>query len=383
MLLNILLIASAVLLQQTKFAAAFIAHHHDVLPSRNAFRMYGSTTRSTCNVGNQATSIDETAASDDGADDVLVDSTRRRDVFRRILAAGGISSSIVLTAGTCQPTTAVASAGSTQSQPYGTPDKPVLILGGNGRTGMQVVESLASGSVGQAMHVVVTTRTGKDPFAKIKLPTDTKDYIASYSDSVDVRSLDSIMKAVKDTNAGAIVFAASASKSGGNAAQVDGDGPTNAAKAAKATGAKLVLVSALALDRPDSKSYQITNTMGGFIDKIMDEKLRGEEDVRNIMGRGKGDYAIVRPGPLFSGKSKNGAVDIELNQGDTVGGGLSRDELAGIVVGALQAEVRGVTVECYRSKTATALQPDFFVPSGNELRASSYAGLFDGAKKDV
>ena len=165
------------------------------------------------------------------------------------------------------------------------------------------------------------------------------------------------------------------SKSGGNASEVDGTGPANVAQAIVNAGGdtRFVLISALALDRPDSKSYQITNTMGGFIDKIMDEKLRGEEAVRTIMnggtkggGKGPGNYVIIRPGPLLSGKSKNGASDLELNQGDTVGGGLSRDELAGIVVGALQAGeiARGSTVECYRSRTATALQPEFALPSG-------------------
>jgi len=212
---------------------------------------------------------------------------------------------------------------------------------------------------------------------------------------VDVRNADSVVRALKETHAAAVVYAASASKSGGSASEVDGTGPENVAQAIRTVSdsgndsIRLVLISALALDRPNSKSYQITNTMGGFVDKIMDEKLRGEEAVRRIMndgsrGKSPGNYVIIRPGPLLGGKSKNGAADLELNQGDTVGGGLSRDELAGIAVGALQAgEVaRGTTVECYRRRTATALQPDLALPSGRELRGDTYATLFDGVKKD-
>ena len=254
---------------------------------------------------------------------------------------------------------------------------------------MAVSEQLAA----SGLSTVVSTRSARDPFAKIKLPPDVRDRLQFYAEgSVDVRSIDSITQALKTTNAGAVVYAASASKSGGNASEVDGTGPANVAQAIVNAGGdiRLVLISALALDRPDSKSYQITNTMGGFIDRIMDEKLRGEEAVRKIMsrgnggGKGPGNYVIIRPGPLLSGKSKNGAFDLEINQGDTVGGGLSRDELAGIVVGALQAGemARGTTVECYRSRTATALQPEFALPSGRELRGATYAGLFDGVQKD-
>ena len=260
---------------------------------------------------------------------------------------------------------------------------------------MAVAEQLAT----SGLSTVVSTRSGRDPFAKIKLPQDVQERLQFYSaGGVDVRNVDSIIQALKTTHAGAVVYAASASKSGGNASEVDGTGPENVAqaivtvnKAKNANGngdIRLVLISALALDRPNSKSYQITNTMGGFIDKIMDEKLRGEDAVRRIMSgggnKGPGNYGIIRPGPLLSGKTKNGASDLELNQGDTVGGGLSRDELAGIVVGALEAGeiARGATVECYRRRTATALQPEFALPSGRELRGDTYTALFDGVRRE-
>jgi hypothetical protein len=93
---------------------------------------------------------------------------------------------------------------------------------------------------------------------------------------------------------------------------------------------------------------------------------------------------------------------LELNQGDTVGGGLSRDELAGIVVGAIQnrasakrsgSKGEGITVEAYRKATAQKLERQYVVPSGNELTidpskvvasssSSLYQELFVGAKSD-
>ena len=317
------------------------------------------------------------------ADPFVSCSLNRRDFLKGLSSS---SAAILLTSSV----DASAADNTSTSLPYGTPTNPILIIGGNGRTGMAVAEQLAM----SGLSTVVSTRSGRDPFAKIKLPPDVRERLQFYAaGGVDVRNIDSIIQALKTTNAGAVVYAASASKSGGNASEVDGTGPANVAQAIVNAGGdtRFVLISALALDRPDSKSYQITNTMGGFIDKIMDEKLRGEEAVRTIMnggtkggGKGPGNYVIIRPGPLLSGKSKNGASDLELNQGDTVGGGLSRDELAGIVVGALQAGeiARGSTVECYRSRTATALQPEFALPSGKELRGETYAALFDGVRKD-
>lgn len=262
----------------------------------------------------------------------------------------------------------------------GTFEHPIAIIGGGGRTGMAVAESLATDGVGE-MNGVIMTRSSKDPFKIIKLPPSTKNRLSFYDGSVDVRDYDSILTAFKQTKPSVVVFAASASKQGGNSFQVDGLGASNVARACKSVGAKLILISALAVDRPDSRSFQVTNTIGGYLDKIMDAKLQGEKNVKDIMGID--GYTIIRPGVLLNGKTTKGANGIELNQGDTIGGGISRDELAGVVVGALQNGIQGVTVEVYRKSTATKLQPEFAVPSGNELTASAYKDLFNNAKKDI
>ena len=256
-------------------------------------------------------------------------------------------------------------------------NKRVAIIGGSGRTGMSVAETIASDAY--KMNGIIMTRSGKDPFQIVKLPSSTKERLSLYPGTVDVRNANGVLQALKESSPNYVVYAASASKQGGNSFDVDDVGVENVALACKEIGARLILISALAVDRPQSKSFQITNTIGGYMDKIMDAKLNGETKCKQILGK---NYVIIRPGVLLSGKTKGGASDIELNQGDLIGGGLERDELAGIVAGAIESNVSGVTVEAYRIKTRTKLQPEFPASSGNELTASTYSGLFANAKSD-
>ena len=59
----------------------------------------------------------------------------------------------------------------------------------------------------------------------------------------------------------------------------------------------------------------------------MDAKYNGEVKTRKILSSGNTDYVIVRPGVLLNGKTATGPAGLELNQGDTIGGGLSREWL--------------------------------------------------------
>ena len=263
-------------------------------------------------------------------------------------------------------------------KPYGSsPDRPVAILGAGGKTGMEVAQALAN----EGLYSVTMTRSGRDPFTVVKPKPEVQQYIQHYETGVNVVERESLHQALKDVKASAIIYCASASRQGGNAFQVDDEGVGYAAEAAKDMNARLVLVSAVAVDRPNSKSYQVTNALGGSFQGIMDAKLQGENKVRSILSRKK-DYVIIRPGVLLNGKTKNGPLDMEVNQGDTIGGGLSRDELAGVIVGGLISGKTGVTVEVYRRSTATPLQLAFTIPSGNEATSMSWEGLFDSAKPD-
>jgi len=287
----------------------------------------------------------------------------------------------------------------------GTSDRPVAIVGGSGRTGMAVAESVADPGLGN-MHAVTLSRSGKDPFQIIKLPQATKDHLRHQDKPFDVReSQETILASLKAVSPSVVVYAASASRQGGNAFAVDDDGVEKVALACKEIGAIFVLISALAVDRPESKSYQVTNTLGGNYQGIMDAKYNGEVKTRKIFASAKSDYVIVRPGVLLNGKTTTGPMGLELNQGDTIGGGLSRDELAGVVVGAIQNRalalankskkgVEGITIEAYRKSTAQKLEKKYTIPSGNELTVGGskaealsssnglYRELFASAKLD-
>lgn len=216
-----------------------------------------------------------------------------------------------------------------------------------------------------------------------RVAPEVKTNLNHFPDPVNVVDAVGLQQSLKAAGASAIVFCASASKQGGTAFQVDDEGVGNAAIAAKALGARLIVVSALAVDRPDSKSFQMTNTLGGTFNGIMDAKRQGEQRVRDTLSKSGKDYVIVRPGPLMSGKTYTGIAGLQLNQGDTIGGGISRDELAGVVVGALLSGTKGATVEVYRTLTATALQKEFPLPSGKESKPSdTYTGLFDSVRAD-
>jgi hypothetical protein len=264
----------------------------------------------------------------------------------------------------------------------GTADRPVVIVGGGGRTGMAVAEAVADPAFGN-MHAITLSRSGRDPFGIVKLPLATKDHLMHREEGFDVReSQETISASLKALSPSVVVYAASASRQGGTTSEVDDAGVEKVAKACKEIGAIFVLISALAVDRPDSKSFQMTNTLGGNYQGIMDAKYNGEVKTRTVFSSGGGsgktaDYVIVRPGVLLNGKTTTGPVGLELNQGDTIGGGLSRDELAGVVVGAIQSRAlalatnksrgQGITVEAYRKSTAQKLERRYTVPSGNEL----------------
>jgi dTDP-4-dehydrorhamnose reductase len=270
---------------------------------------------------------------------------------------------------------------------------------------MAVAESVADPGLGN-MHAITLSRSGKDPFQIIKLPQSTKDNLRHQDKPFDVReSQETISASLKAISPSVVVYAASASRQGGNAFAVDDDGVEKVAQACKEIGAIFVFISALAVDRPESKSFQITNTLGGNYQGIMDAKYNGEVKTRKIFASAKSDYVIVRPGVLLNGKTTTGPMGLELNQGDTIGGGLSRDELAGVVVGAIQNRalalankskkgVEGITVEAYRKSTAQKLEKKYTIPSGNELTVGGskaeapssqnglYRELFASAKLD-
>ena len=280
------------------------------------------------------------------------------------------------------------------------PGKTVLVLGANGGTGRLVVQTLvaAGGSTrgsGTRRPCVAATRSG---LLDYDLPTVGGDTAANGSVktlAVDVASLSSVRAAIGAVpDLGAVVFCASSSK---DAFGVDRDGVVHAAASCLEFHIpRLVVVSSGAVSRPDSPVYLLLNTVAKG---IMEAKIQGEDAVRALyrddalQQQGIG-YTIVRPGGLTN-EEPVGSAGLELNQGDTKSGRLSRQDVAAICVACLDSpDAFDATFECYEAATAKPLEsvgisnilkmrdPTPF-RSGMERRGATWAGLFRGLTRDA
>ena len=278
---------------------------------------------------------------------------------------------------------------------------PFCVIGANGKTGTKCVQDILS----RGIAVKASSRTGIYYEAEAESSENNND-----SDKMkkknplllptvcDVTVPSTVDAAVKGTRA--VIFAASSSKQGGAPSEVDNIGLQNVAMACIANQIPhLVIVSSGGVSKPDSPVYKFLNIFG----KIMEEKIKGEDTVRAMYANLKDDkdkqgltYTIVRPGGLTEDPIR-GVSEIELNQGDTKSGRISRFDVAKLCVEAsLYPEVTGsTTFECYDADTGKGLgsvgmsnilkkkaDPSEFV-TGKERRGQSYKALFSGLEKDV
>ena len=273
---------------------------------------------------------------------------------------------------------------------------PFCVIGSNGKTGTKCVQDILN----RGMPVRATSRSGiYDGTESIMLEGKKKSSLLS-TIVCDVTNPLTVDAAVKGTRA--VIFAASASKQGGTPSEVDNIGLKNVATACIANQVPhLVIVSSGGVSKPDSPVYKFLNIFGG----IMEEKIKGEDTVRAMYanlktGDAKGKesltYTIIRPGGLTEDPVR-GVSEIELNQGDTKSGRISRYDVAKLCVEApFYPELTGsTTFECYDADTGKGLgsvgvsnilkqksSPSEFV-TGKERRGKSYKELFSGLEKDV
>jgi len=255
-------------------------------------------------------------------------------------------------------------------------EAPIVVLGGGGKTGKLIVELLAK----SGYRVVPAVRD---------MSKAVPQQLGSTADGpllVDVTRMETIGPAI--AGASVVIFAASASRKGGNAKQVDYNGVENVAKeCVRLKIPRLVVISSGAITKPDSLGYKITNLFGG----IMGYKLLGEDSLRRAYASAEDGvgYAIIRPGGLLDRDQAVGAGLVELNQGDTISGEISRIDVEDCVVAAALSKSipNKVTFELYEAGKSGPLQSDFpkvsgFERSGPQLGAD-YDTLFRGLKQDT
>ena len=261
---------------------------------------------------------------------------------------------------------------------------PFCVIGANGKTGTRCVEGLIERNI----PVRATSRTG---VYNGLAPEGAKSSILSpmVCDVTDPTTIEPAIKGVQ-----AVIFAASSSKAGGTPSQVDNDGLVAVAKACLAAKVPhLVIVSSGSVTKPESPVYKFLNIFG----KIMDEKIKGEDAVRDLYRTAEGcTYTVIRPGGLTEDPPR-GVAALELNQGDTKSGRISRADVASLCIESVfyPKSTAGTTFECYDADTGKSLEsvgfsnilkqksdPAAFV-SGRERRGVSFEQIFSGLEIDV
>jgi len=257
-------------------------------------------------------------------------------------------------------------------------DHPIVVLGAGGQVGRICTQILAS----KKLYVRAVTRNGR---SIVESP-----FVSSVA--ADVTKLnDALLNSMKG-GSGAI-FAASASKNGGDAAHVDYLGAYNTAEAAITNKIpKLVVISSGAVTRPTSLGFKITNVFG----RIMDYKIAGETALREAYSQSDASglsYTIIRPGGLSNNPSK-GASGVEISQGDILSAEIGREDVALVAVAALLkgAETDNVTLEVNGSggetlfglKTGPAKLSKELPDNSKFIHLSeTYEGLLDGVLNDT
>ena len=272
-------------------------------------------------------------------------------------------------------------------------EKPFCVIGANGKTGTKVVKDILN----RGIPVRATSRLGI---------YNEQDSVANSSLLLpmvcDVTDPSTIQPAIEGTRA--VIFAASASKTGGTPAQVDNEGLVNVVKACIACNVPhLVIVSSGSVSKPDSPVFKFLNIFG----RIMEEKIKGEDEVRALYSSLPEDssqqqqpssptYTIIRPGGLTE-EPPRGVDAMELNQGDLKTGRISRYDVASLCVeSTLWPKLTGgTTYECYDYDTGKTLaavglsnilkqkaDPSTEPTTGFERRGNTYSELFTGLQKD-
>ena len=259
--------------------------------------------------------------------------------------------------------------------------RTISVLGTNGKTGCRVTNYALS----KGYKVNAVSRSGR---IEGWMPSTSNNgvLVPMAGDVTKIETLDNVLQ-----GSYAAIFAASASKEGGSAMDVDKNGLINVAKACiRNKVPRLIIVSSGAVTRPLSPVYLFLN----LFDSIMKAKIDGENEVRAIYsGQSECSYTIIRPGGLTLEIGK-GVQEIELNQGDSFSGRISRCNVAALCIESVDDEsTKNVTFECYGVGTGSPLssvglnnlfkrKSNTKATTGYEKTGSTYSELFEGLIND-
>ncbi len=225
-------------------------------------------------------------------------------------------------------------------------------------------------------------------------------------DKCDVTSTD--LEALQQLLEGcsAVIYAASASKQGGTAIEIDNKGVCKVAQAAvSAKVPRYIVISSTSTTRPKSLGYIFTNLgVGG---NIMGEKRNGEVGTMDAYKTAAAaaaeaacSYTIVRPGGLEEPKRNSvvGPQEVELSQGDVFAGVISRADVAETTVELALSKapnLQNTAVELYNSNSVVEVQGSYKQllakakiagsPENKQLRlhGTTYTELFQNIRPNI
>jgi uncharacterized protein YbjT (DUF2867 family) len=294
---------------------------------------------------------------------LTLDSLTRRDV----LAVGGVTGISNLLV----PESALAAT------------KPVAVLGASGRTGALCVVACLN----RGVPVRALTRSGTWPPQKLEKEIALQNLELLSVGTCDVKDAASIRQTIQGCQG--VIYAASASKNGGDARAIDNLGVVDAAEACVKEGVgRYIVISSTATTRPQSLGYKFTNVLGG----IMEEKRNGEVGVRDLYQTAKGvSYTLIRPGGINEARNVIlGPAALEVSQGDALAGIVSRADLAQFAVELTlsnASNLRNTAVELYYTSSVQPCEGRFkdFVTNGvvPRVHGQSYEELFAGIQPNI
>lgn len=262
---------------------------------------------------------------------------------------------------------------------------PIAVLGASGRTGALCVAACLQ----RGIPVRALTRSGSwSPPMNVDMITN-KDLLTVAA--CDVKDPTALLEGVEGCRG--VIYAASASKKGGNAKEIDNIAVVEAGEASlKAKVGRYIVISSTATTRPKSLGYIFTNmSVGG----IMDEKRKGEVGVQlafNGAGSTTSSYTIIRPGGLEEPKKNEvlGPAALEISQGDTLAGIVSRADLAEAAVELALSNspnLRDTSLELYYTDSVQPCEGQFKPLLTNgvapRLHGKTYSELFSGIQQNI